>query len=121
MWAYFRHLGQTALIMSHYDLAGCTEWEAEQWKEFLNEPDVVAWVNSENKLLQETEIKKMINNINESNSVGKAQIINSLSKLLDNGNAMKEGPAFIYTYVPLSPQQAKADNVITLQEDVFSR
>ena len=46
--------------------------------------------------------------------------MNALSKMND-GKTTKEGPAFIYCYVPLSPEQAQAENVMVLTEDPFQR
>ena len=120
LWEYFRHLGESALIMSHYDLAKATEYPAETWKEFLNEPDVSAWIDSEISMLQNAELKKLVSNIDESNSVGKAQIINSLAKLSEK-SVTKEGPIFIYCYIPPNAEQAQADNVVALDSDPFLR
>lgn len=118
LWTYFKHLGKDALIMSHYDLEEITEHSAETWKLFLNEPDVVSWVDSELAIIQDAELKKLVNNINTSNSVGKAQIINSLSKLSEK-ITNKEGPVFVYCYIPPNAEQSQAENVITLNQDPF--
>ena len=119
MWEIFKSLKESALIMNHYDLAENTAIKDSQlWKEFLMDADVSEWRKSEFALLQEAELKKMLQGIGKSNSVGKAQLINVLSKLTET-NAIKDGPMFIYTYVPLSPQQAQADNVIILNKDPF--
>jgi len=119
MWEIFKSLKESALIMNHYDLAENTAIKDSQlWKEFLMDADVSEWRKSEFALLQEAELKKMLQGIGKSNSVGKAQLINVLSKLTET-NAIKDGPVFIYTYVPLSPQQAQADNVIILNKDPF--
>ena len=42
-----------------------------------------------------------------------------MSKLADI-KTTKEGPAFIYTYVPLASNQMKADNVRVESTDVFA-
>lgn len=118
LWEYFKHLGESGLIMSHYDLSKATEYSAETWKEFLNEPDVSAWIDSEISMLQNAELKKLVSNINESNSVGKAQIINSLSKLSER-SVNKEGPIFVYCYIPPNAEQLQAENVIQMENDPF--
>jgi hypothetical protein len=121
LWAEFKRLGESALVMSHYDLASNSAiQDAHLWKLFLLEPEVSDWIQSEFTLLQETELKKMIQGIGGSNSVGKAQLINVLSKLNEN-KTTKEGPAYIYCYVPLSPEQEHAPNVIKLNKDPFLR
>lgn len=118
LWDYFKHLGKDALIMSHYDLEEATEYTAELWKTFLNEPDVVSWIDSELAIIQDAELKKLVNNINTSNSVGKAQIINSLSKLSEK-STNKEGPIFVYCYIPPNAEQLQAENVNVLKNDPF--
>lgn len=120
LWEHFKQLGEEALVFSHYDLAKATGHPAETWKVFLNEPDVTAWIDSEIAMLQNAELKKMVHNINESNSVGKAQIINSLAKLSEK-TVNKEGPIFIYCYIPPNAEQAQADNVVALDSDPFLR
>lgn len=118
LWAYFKHLGKDALIMSHYDLQEITEYSAETWKTFLNEPDVITWIDSELAIIQDAELKKLVNNINTSNSVGKAQIINSLSKLSEKSTT-KDGPIFVYCYIPPNAEQLQAENVKTINNDPF--
>lgn len=119
LWKEFKRIGQTALFMSHYDLARESQInDSHLWKLFLMEPEVADWITSEIQVLQKTELKKMIKDIGDSNSVGKAQLINVLSKLNED-HKDKEGPVFIYSYVPLSEEQKKAENVQILEHDPF--
>lgn len=121
LWTTYRSLGVSAFAMNHYDLAAATEIEEPQiWKEFLMEPEISDWIASELRIIQDSELKKLLQNVskNGDRSVGKAQMVNALSKLND-GKSVKDGPIFIYTYVPLSPEQAQAENVQTLDKDIF--
>lgn len=121
MWQIFKMLGETAFVMNHYDLAKNTEIkEAPLWKLFLMEPDVANYINTEINIIKNAELNKMLKDIGSSKSVGQAQLMVALSKL-NEGTAQKDGPIFIYTYVPLSPDQAQATNVQQLQEDIFLR
>lgn len=119
LWSIFKSLGASALSLNHYNLAEITtEDNSQLWKEFLMEPEVADWIRTETNLIQESELKKMIQDISTSRSVGRAQLINSLTKLTEN-RGVKEGPTFIYTFVPLSTEQAQAENVVILEKDPF--
>jgi len=120
MWYEFKQLKESALTMSHYDLAETTAvQDPHAWKLFLMDPDVSDWIKSELIILQKTELQRLIQGVGDnSRSTGTAQLIATLSKLNENVVA-KEGPVFIYTYVPLSSEQAHADNVVILKEDPF--
>lgn len=116
----YKSLGLAGLSANHYELAELTDInDPVQWKNFLLTPETEEWIKSELKLLQTAELNKLLHNINDSNSVGKAQIITALTKLLDDKKTKKEGPAYIYTYIPLNPQQQHADNVVQLDHDPF--
>lgn len=117
----FLSLGKQALTMNHYDLADCTKFESPQnWKEFLQNEYVSKYINDEFNAIQDSELRKLIMNISDSSSVGKAQIINSLQKVLnENANDKKSGPAFVYMYVPLTEEEQHADNVEVLDHDPF--
>ena len=61
----------------------------------------------------------MVKDISISKSVGQAQLIGALNKQLKETQSAKEGPTFIYTYVPLSKEQEQAENIVILEEDPF--
>jgi hypothetical protein len=117
----FLKLGKQGLTMNHYDLAEVTEFNnPNDWKMFLQNEWVAKYVKDEFNAIQDSELRKLIMNISDSSSVGKAQLINSLQKLLsDNNEDRKSGPAFIYTYVPLTDEEKNADNVEVLDHDPF--
>lgn len=119
----FLALGKQAISMNHYDFANAsrnTSLTAEDWKNFLSDNRVKAYIDSEFLAIRDAEFRKIISNINSSKSVGQAQIINSLAKMQDmNADDGKSGPAFIYMYVPLTDQEKHADNVEVLDRDIF--
>lgn len=117
----FLSLGKQALTMNHYDLAEVTDFENPQdWKEFLQNEYVSKYINDEFTAIQDSELRKLIMNISDSSSVGKAQIINSLQKVLnEHAGDKKSGPAFVYMYVPLTEEEQHADNVEVLDHDPF--
>lgn len=121
LWALFKSLGVDALAFSHYDLVTATRYGTPQlWKDFLTSRDVSDWVKSEQTIIQNAELNKLIHGISKSHSVGQAQIMNTLAKLAEQ-KTVKEGPVFIYTYVPLSKEQEQAQNVIKLDIDPFMK
>lgn len=117
----FLSLGKQGLTMNHYDLANVTDIDDPYvWKKFLQNEYVARYIQDEFNAIQDSELRKLILNISDSSSVGKAQIINSLQKLLSNNDGdRKSGPAFIYTYVPLTKEEKHADNVEVLDNDPF--
>lgn len=119
MWKIFKSYGQDASRMTHYDLANEeNDFSAEEWKQFLNEPDVLDWIAEEQAIIKRAELSKMLSDIGDSHSTGQAQILSALQRL--EGNQKKsEGPIFVYCYVPLSSEQMKAENVRILDKDPF--
>lgn len=123
LWEKFEELGQSALTMTHYDLAKCVEdTTKDEWRDFLNEADVAEYIKNEMRIISGAIQKQMITDIIDGGdkSVGRAQIINTLDKLND-GVSKKDGPIFIYSYVPLDAQQVQAENTIKLDKDIFKR
>lgn len=118
----FLGLGKKAISMNHYDFAEATRGQdltAQDWKDFLSDPRVLAYTEKEFDAIRNAEFRKIIVDINSSRSIGQAQIINSLSKMMDDGQDTKSGPAFIYTYIPLTSNQEKLENVEVLDSDPF--
>lgn len=123
LWEKFEALGQKALTMSHYDLAEEVEGTTkDEWRDFLNEADVAEYIKNEMRIISDSIQKRMITDIitGGDKSIGRAQIINTLDKINDEV-AKKDGPIFIYSYVPLDAQQEQAENTIKLNKDIFKR
>ncbi|MDD3922948.1 MAG: hypothetical protein PHY39_05380 [Endomicrobiaceae bacterium] len=119
LWLVFKELGVEATTLNHYELAERTGIETpEVWKAFITDPEIASYIKQEADLLLQVELRKLSSNASESKSVGQAQLINALTKVSDDATT-KEGPVFIYTYVPLTPQQERAENVRREDFDIF--
>lgn len=119
LFKIFRALEDEALSLNHYELAATTGYGTPDiWKQFLIDPEVSAYIKQETDILLQTELRKLSRNASESKSVGQAQLINALGKISED-TSTKEGPIFIYTYVPLTPQQEQADNIRKEPYDLF--
>lgn len=110
-WRIFTSLQEEGLSLSHYQLAERTELnDAIIWKAFLTDPKTADYISSEMQIIRSAAINEMVQKAPNSRSVGQSQLINALQKL-DESAAHKEGPVFIYSYVPLNEQQKAAPNV----------
>lgn len=109
------------LYLSHYELAEQSEHTASDWKRFLTEPQVADYVMQELRLLKMNEMRKLLRDVSgKSRSVGTAQLVTALTKAID-GEQTKDGPIFIYSYVPLNERELDAPNVQLLQHDPFKK
>lgn len=114
----FKLLGRDGLSMNHYDLAvtASGDYSAEEWKTFLSEPDIAEYIKKEMEIIRVAEVNKIVSGAATSRSVGQAQVLSALAKFEDH-SSQKEGPAFIYCYVPLNEEQRHAPNVLLVDED----
>ena len=116
-WNEFLALGEEGLYLNHYQLTQATTIEdAIQWKLFLTDPQVVDYISTEMNIIRSAAINDMVHKAPDSNSVGQSQLINALGKL-DEKATKKEGPVFIYSYVPLNNEQKYAPNVRTVNAE----
>lgn len=119
LWEEFLLLGEEALSKSHYELANSTPiTNPIKWKIFIMEQDVIEYVNQEQNILLQTEIRKLTKDASKSNSIGRAQLLTAIGKVIEE-KPTKQGERYIYMYVPLTPDQEKAKNVIKEKEDIF--
>lgn len=110
-WEIFLSLEEEALHLSHYQLAQMTDiTDALQWRAFLIDPRTADYIAQEMSIIRSAAINEMVQKAPNSRSVGQSQLINALQKL-DEQAAHKEGPVFIYCYVPLNEEQKEAPNV----------
>lgn len=81
----FVSLGKQSISMNHYDFTEASRGRGiplSDWKEFLSDARVREYIDKEFITIRDAEFRKIISNINSSKSVGQAQIINSLAKML---------------------------------------
>ena len=107
------------LYLSHYELSADSGHSAAAWKQFLTTPAVTDYITQELILLKRSEFQKVLKDIStKSRSVGTAQLLSALDKAMA-GDTAKEGPAFVYCYIPLHEDEQHAPNVVFLSEDPF--
>lgn len=107
----FKEIGEEALTMNHYELASISIGVTpNEWKMFLMDPRTVDYVSTEMNIIRSAAMNNIVRNAGDSHSVGQSQLLNALQKI-EEGKTNKEGPVFIYCYVPLNDEQKKAPNV----------
>ena len=111
----FNGIGQEALFLSHYELAERTGESPIDWKNFLMDPRVSAFVNEEMDMLKKAKVAVMLKSVDTNKNTGQAQLLNTLLNQTKRSDK-KEGPVFIYTQVPLNAQERGAGNVVILDE-----
>lgn len=118
----FNHLLPDALFMSHFDLAMHDESitnSVEEWYTFLQHPSTLVYIGAQMAAIQDVEMRKLLRNVSHhTKSVAYAQIITALQKAKEAG-AVSDGPVYIYSYIPLSPDEMQAPNVRMLDGDPF--
>lgn len=107
---FYNKIGQEALFMDHYTLSSISEYSPVEWKEFLQDPRVSAFIAEETELLKRTKAMSMLKTVDTNKNVGQAQLLNTLLNQTKE-TPLKEGPVFIYTHVPLNANEEKAGNV----------
>lgn len=118
-WEIFLNLGEEGLRMNHYQLAEATRIpNALRWREFLLDPRTADYIASEMNIIRSAAINQMVQKAPDSRSVGQSQLINALQKI-DEQAQHKDGPVFIYSYVPLSTEQKAAPNARSLEDSGF--
>lgn len=119
---YFNKELPRSLYYTHYDLAAIADspsHNSQEWKEFLMHPHTAAYISTEVQTLQQVELRKIVKDISSrSSSVGVAQTLSALMKALETGQ-VREGPAYIYSYIPLTPDELNAPNVLIVDGDPF--
>lgn len=124
-FALFKTWCPKALSLNHYELAIKAKEEGEDdyadseiWKEFLKDTNISNWIASELDVLKASSLNKLVANAGDSNSVGRAQLINALGKVNESSED-KNGPAYIYTYIPPNPEQLASGAVGVMDYDPF--
>ena len=104
-------IGQQALFMNHYELSAKTEISPIQWKKFLTDVRVAAFIAEELELLKKSKVAIMLKDVDTNKNTGQAQLLNTLLNQTKQSNK-KEGPVFIYTQIPLNEAEQHAENVV---------
>lgn len=107
----YNKIGYDALYLDHYKLSAMTGHSPIDWKRFLQDPRVVAFIAEETEMLKKTKAMGMLRTVDTNKNVGQAQLLNTLLNQT-KGDQKKEGPVFIYTHVPLNKNEEHASNVV---------
>jgi hypothetical protein len=122
MHEFYEKNEPTVFFMTHYEIAQLKESPVavpSKWKVYITDPRVSEYISQELKLLQQVEINKLLKGISsKANNVGTGQTLNALIKVAEN-TGVKEGPIFVYSYIPLSQEELNAPSVQILPDDPF--
>lgn len=110
MQAIYNRLGFDALFMTHYQLAAGNRFTPMQWKMFITDPRINAFINEELELLKQQKVAAMLRESDSNRNVGQAQLLNTLLNQTKRSDK-KEGPVFVYCWVPLNENEQHATNV----------
>ncbi len=113
-------IGHEAVFLNHYDLsARVAKYTPAQWREFLMDSRVLEFLSEEQTLMQQTNLRKLLKGLDgNTRSTGQAQLINTLLGTTTT-TKKKDGPIFIYSYVPLNEEEQHAPNTSTLKINPF--
>lgn len=112
----FNQIGQEALFMTHYELAEYSGESPITWKHFLMDPRVGAFISEEMDMLKRSKVALMLKDVDTNKNTGQAQLLNTLLNQT-KGTDKKEGPAFIYTQIPLNSEEQYAENTRIYHEN----
>lgn len=109
----FKQAGLDALLANHYELAEQhPPYTSDDWRIFLQDPEASLYIQQEFTMIRDAEIRKIQAKASDNDrSVGAAQMINALTGVAEKTQGKKEGPIFIYSFIPPSSEQLKAPNV----------
>ena len=82
-------IGQQALFMNHYELSAKTEISPIQWKKFLTDVRVAAFISEELELLKKSKVAVMLKDVDTNKNTGQAQLLNTL---LNQTKPMEQKP-----------------------------
>ena len=99
------------LFMTQYDLSDALpEYTSTEWSDFLSDGKVAKYIDKQIGTFKKAQMRKLIDKSTENDkSVGTAQMLNAIGKTLEDDD--QEAGFFVYSYVPLRPQECEADNV----------
>lgn len=112
----FNSIGSEALFLTHYELAERTATSPIDWKNFLMDPRVNAFISEEMEMLKRSKVAIMLNQVDTNKNTGQSQLLNTLLNQT-KAQEVKEGPVFIYTQVPLNAEEEHAENVVIINAD----
>ncbi len=115
---YEIHSGE-ALTYTHIDLAKKTNInDPALWKKFLLNPKIKEWRNSEQQIMIESEVNKLIRSAATSGSTATVQTLNALlSQKKEMEDKTDNNKVIIYNFIPLTQEERK-DKLINVSETI---
>ena len=74
----YNGIGYDALYMTHYELAQQTGTSPIDWKQFLMDPRVTAFVAEEIDMLKKSKVALMLKDVETNKNTGQSQLLNTL-------------------------------------------
>lgn len=106
----YNKIGYDAFYKDHYALSAYSDYSPIEWKKFLQDPRIAAFVAEETEILMKNKALTMLKTVDTNRNAGQAQLLSTLLNQTKKEQT-KEGPVFIYTYIPLNDNEKKARNV----------
>lgn len=114
--------GKIALESNHFELAELLGDTPHTWLEFLNTPEAKEYIDTQHFAIISATRAKMLMNANDNRSTGAAQLFSGINAYFEDMKKKdRNGPIFIYTYVPLNSEQEKASNIRIEKKDIFRK
>ena len=73
----YNGVGYDALYMTHYELAEQTGTSPIDWKQFLMDPRVTAFVAEEIDMLKKSKVALMLKDVETNKNTGQSQLLNT--------------------------------------------
>lgn len=97
------------LEYTHYDLAKCSNLgNPNLWKEFLLNPKIKEWYQTERQILLTSEVQKLIRTASKSGSTATVQTLNTLlGQLKTMEGASNNQKIIVYNFIPLTEEERR--------------
>lgn len=120
-WTEMEEAQHNPETLDPYELSKLSGIHPQKWKEFLILPQVDDQLKLDLRLQQRQKIALLTKELSsDSKSTGVAQLLNTMMNSYDKKTATREaGPAFIYVFVPLTPEQKESPNAVELDYNPF--
>lgn len=88
----------------------------ETWKEFLSNDKVDAWFQNELEIRVRSKAFKLLDSVGDNNSTATTQALSQIFGFMDKNKEKNIDPViFVYSFIPLTPEEEKAPNVRTVR------
>ena len=105
------------LRWSHVDLhQQCPELPITEWKQFLMDARVQAWISDEMYIMMRTKAMSLLDKIGDDRSTATVQALTALLKSTsEESNKIDDGKIFVYCFMPLTQEEERLNNAQVLK------